>query len=73
MTLKELGMQYREEEARIRKKIDILRKLKKSLAAPDRDLDARISDLYITALNLKSVGNYLMHYYDKENVNANEQ
>lgn len=70
MTLKELGIQYRQEEKRIRKKIDDLRKLQNLLPVPDRDLEQRINELYIMALNLKSTGNYLEHYYDRENKNA---
>lgn len=67
MTLKELGEQYLSQEQKIRKRIKELREFQKSLAHPDRDLEARIFDLYTTAINLRSTGEYLINYYSKKN------
>lgn len=64
MTLEQLGMQYLEEEKRIRERIKELRELFKN--EPDRDLEMRITDLYTTAINLHSTGEYLINYYKKE-------
>lgn len=64
MTLQQLGYQYLEEEKKIREKIRQLRELLGE--EKDRDLEMRIQDLYTTAINLHSTGEYLVNYYQQE-------
>lgn len=62
MTLQELGNQYLEEEKKLREKIRQLRAMMTEKGY-DRDLEMRLQDLYTTAINLRSTGEYLINYY----------
>ena len=64
MTLRELGEQYLQQEATLRRRFHELK------AAPhdpeDRAYERRLYYLQCEALDCKKTGYYLIHYYDKE-------
>ncbi len=67
MTLNELGMQYLDEERRIRERIDELRLTLTTLRGRERvETEQRLTALYSMALDTHRIGVYLMNYYEGE-------
>ncbi len=67
MTLNQLGMQYLDEEKRIRRRIDEVRAGLPELRGRKRvESEQRLAALYAMALDAHRIGVYLMNYYESE-------
>lgn len=67
MTLQELGKQYLEQDLVLRRRIARLKRRSDSLSGEAlREMEARIRGLYSMARDCRQTGEYLMHYYDGE-------
>ena len=63
MTLQELGKQYLEQEAVLRRRLSQLREQPHD--PEDRIYERRMYYLQCEATDCKKIGLYLLHYYDK--------
>ena len=67
MTLYELGVEYLEQDAMLRQRVaQLKRRLPGLRGEASREMEARIRGLYEMAREGRLPGQYLIHYYDKE-------
>lgn len=67
MTLYELGMEYLQQDVALRRRVaQLKRKLPQLRGEASREMEARIRGLYEMARDCRLTGQYLIHYYDKE-------
>lgn len=67
MTLYELGMEYLQQDVALRQRVAQLKqKLPQLRGEESREMEARIRGLYEMARDCRLTGQYLIHYYDKE-------
>ena len=66
MTLKELGMEYLEQDVTLRERVALLKqKLPELRGEASRHMEARIRGLYEMARECRMIGQYLIHYYEE--------
>ena len=73
MTLQELGKQYLEQDLVLRRRVACLKRRSDSLSGEAlREMEARIRGLYSMARDCRQTGEYLIHYYDEEELHGKD-